>query len=535
MASQYLNKLSKDDRIKLEQKLWEQQNGKCFISGHPIDLKLDQADIDHIVPLRDNGKDFPSNFALALSHYNRSKQASDLRVARVLARLDKIRKNCAEEDRGPNLGDVLQYATGKPKDIRCTIENEQIKIVMDDGTNGSSVPIPLHTDKLSNMRYFFSVLPIHHLHHDDRINPRPIGANIRGLVEEFHRQRPQLHVALGWIESSTLPIARIRIFDGQHKAAAQILLGARELPVRVFVDPDIQVLLTTNTNAGTTLRQVAFDKSIQRKLGSEILYDRISRYKEQKGYPDDYDEFSERDLVEHFKGEQRAMMKYVVDAVRNGVTHSSENRLREYIEYSGKGYDKPISYSTIEKAVYSQLIYTKMLQTPWNYRSDFDENPRELEKSQIVRLMSVIAEKIYIRKYDDNVGTRRLEHKIQNGEDVPDSHLRAFRMAKEEILFCWIGYVRQTIEHYFANVGQLIDKDKLFQYPFPDQLWSNIENFVENLGGLPLWIDHEASSTVFGAKQTHAFWQTIFETGSSPSGHPVLAQPLNLIELISQP
>ena len=52
----------------------------------------------------------------------------------------------------------------------------------------------------------------------------------------------------------------VKVFDGQHKAAAQILLGAQELPVRVFLEPDTNVFSQANTNAGGKLRQVAFER-----------------------------------------------------------------------------------------------------------------------------------------------------------------------------------------------------------------------------------------------------------------------------------
>jgi len=47
------------------------------------------------------------------------------------------------------------------------------------------------------------------------------------LVKEFYNKRPQLHVALAWAETGSGGRTAIRIFDGQHKAAAQILLGVR--------------------------------------------------------------------------------------------------------------------------------------------------------------------------------------------------------------------------------------------------------------------------------------------------------------------
>ena len=118
------------------------------------------------------------------------------------------------------------------------------------------ITFPVYDDEISGFRSSFIDLPIEYLHYDDYINPRAIGNNLRKMVEEFHKKLPQLHISLGWIDSSQGNQAKVKVFDGQHKAAAQILLGARTLPVRVFIDPDTNLLLTANTNAATTLRQV---------------------------------------------------------------------------------------------------------------------------------------------------------------------------------------------------------------------------------------------------------------------------------------
>src|SRR5438067_7442505 len=119
MASQYLNGLAADQRKQLETKLFEVQHGNCFICERAIDLALHDGglDIDHVEPLKAGGKDDPANFALTHASCNRSKQASDLRVARVLARFGAIRDEVARENRGPNLGDVFKKYGGSTNDL----------------------------------------------------------------------------------------------------------------------------------------------------------------------------------------------------------------------------------------------------------------------------------------------------------------------------------------------------------------------------------------------------------------------------------
>jgi hypothetical protein len=203
----------------------------------------------------------------------------------------------------------------------------------------------------------------------------------------------------------------------------------------------------------------------------------------------------------------------------------------EFVDLGGRAKEKPISYSTIEKTFYSFFIFQDVLETPISYRLEEGLNPRSLEKSQITKLMNIIAEEIYIDKFDLEIGTSRIENKIQNHEDVPIEHVRAYRMAKEEIMYSWLKYLSQIIQSHFISQGQPVDDKKLFQHEFSETLWNNIRNYIKNLSLLPLWTNNTLSSTVFGGKQNYQFWHTIFTTGSSPQGVQVLAQPINLLEL----
>ena len=536
MVSPYLNGLTSDQRKDLEKQLHGSQNGNCFICGKTIDLTLhaNAIDVDHVEPLKTGGKDDPKNFALTHSSCNRSKQASNLRVARVLAQFAQIRDAASTENRGPNLSDVLARFGGAKHELCMKLEGSMVKYSLPEIGSNEVQSVPLYNDQLSGSQYFFAKLPIAYLFHDDKINPRSVGGSLSGLVEEFFKKRPQLHIPLAWTTvAGGSGSGRIQVFDGQHKASAQVLLGVRELPVRVFLNPDLDLLLTTNTNAGTTLRQVAFDKSVQRHLGSALFQDRIDRYRKDRGLPSEDEKFSERDLVNHFRGEWREMRRYVLDAVRDTITHHAENKLKEFIDFGGRGKERPFSYSTIEKTFYSFFIYGDLLDVPLNYRADEGENPRELEEDQILKLMNLIADHLYIGRFDQQIGTARVENRIQKGEDIPENHLTAHRMAREEILYGWLRFVDQIVQNYFITTGKTFQKEKLFQYRFPEPLWENIENFLVNLRRLPLWVNRDLSATVFGGKQNYEYWQTIFETGKTPQGQTLIASGgINLIKMI---
>jgi hypothetical protein len=194
--SPFLAGLSPEQRQELEDRLWERQTHSCFICDDTIDLDLHRSalEIDHVVPLAENGQDAENNFALVHEFCNRSKSALDLWVARVLARFARIEKEANREyeqkgeiDRGANLGHVLRAHKGAQHQLRILIEDSTARFsIPGDGTMPVT-KLPLYTDCLSGMRYCFAFLPISYLHHDSRINPRPIGVNLRGLIEECSR------------------------------------------------------------------------------------------------------------------------------------------------------------------------------------------------------------------------------------------------------------------------------------------------------------------------------------------------------------
>lgn len=532
--SLFLSKLKQPDRHELEHRLLSRQSGVCFLCEETIDVDLqrDMLEIDHIVPVAAGGKDEENNFALTHETCNRRKSASDLQVARVMMRFAKY-EAVAEAGQGAHLGHILRAHGGALKLLRMLREGNTIRYSIPTDNGAPILTSQVWRDRLSDMEYFFAVLPLAYLHHDQRINPRSIGANLRGLVEEFHQKRPQLHVSLAWWAPESGDEGPINVFDGQHKAAAQILLGTKELPVRVFLRPDLKVLLQANTNAGDKLRQVAFDSAVKRHLGSTLYYERVQEYQRLKQLsPDDYS-FSEVDLVRLFRGEHRELVKYIVDAARDSITRDPNNKLMDFVQWAGKGYEKPLAYSGIEKTFYSQFLHMKPIETPLSAGLEIGSNPRQLEKEQMIRLMSLFAEVFFVSQWDAELGGFKLEDRLLKGEPIPPGHLRAWRIGREEVLANVLEWVRFAIESYYAMNMEKIDKDRIMHQRMPEVLWANLENVLRNIGDLPCWVDTKLAQTIFGGKPPRDFWKKIFKDGMSPTGIQVLARGLDLKSLVT--
>ncbi len=267
---------------------------------------------------------------------------------------------------------------------------------------------PIYTDNLSNEQTCFIEVPIEYLFHDEIINPRGINNSIGKLIKEFDKQNPQLHLSLARIEEG-----KLKIFDGQHKAVAQILLGTKKLVVRVFLEPNIDRLTETNTNAGSTLRQIAFDKSIMRQLNNTLYSERVKKYQIAHSLKEDDYSFSEQQLIDFFKGDGANIKKYIIDSIKHSITNAKDNKLKDYIDFEGKAKELPISYSAFDKTILSSFVSAKLiLKTAIDSKTDEGLNPRELEINQIVRVLSILAENIYMNKFLPEVGTARVEKKI---------------------------------------------------------------------------------------------------------------------------
>ena len=121
--------------------------------------------------------------------------------------------------------------------------------------------------------------------------------NLEGLIREFGGGNPQLQQSLARIDGNV-----VRIFDGQHKTVARILLGEREILMRLFLETDPAKLMETNTRAGRQLKQIEFNARMEAKVTKSLFQLRLQQYREEHGYADDDQSFLTDELIEELLG-----------------------------------------------------------------------------------------------------------------------------------------------------------------------------------------------------------------------------------------
>lgn len=272
----------------------------CYICEEPLNGYDEQeVEYDHIY-------DFASGYSQDLSNF-----------APVHASGDPAKRNCHRGKGRRNPSEYKEYlritrrldSVSGLKDLCPKARQSSVEIDLDARTielNGTT--LPLYSQRINNVDnwYFFAEIPIEFLESDTEIQLRPLDSRILGLV--FHLKKSlQLLPSLGRLDTAT---KRIRIFDGQHKAVAQIVGNNRKtVPCLVFVDPDVNALRVTVTDAHTTFLQQRYAPShIDDKLAT-IYTERVKQFQ-----GDDPDKpYSEKDILRHEpKGRVRQFLQSTI-------------------------------------------------------------------------------------------------------------------------------------------------------------------------------------------------------------------------------
>jgi hypothetical protein len=432
----------------------------CFVDDHPIENEGD-VEFHHIKPFSEDGATETANIGAVCSEHHRRIRTLSLSEFRDQLAIDRFFEHHDQRRLDDLLGLKLS-ASGYGH------------LVMSNGDLDSQVTLhflnpdrPPQTSPVSicpatGMRYFYSVLPIEYVCNDPELQPRPLE---KKRVWELYRHlagHTQLAPAV-----CRLVAGKIMLFDGQHKSAAQIWAGRKALDCKVYIDPDVRMLKDTNLIAHDKLRQMPFFTSTLIAKYSDIFKQEWEDYLERPGSK------NESDFVVFLRVRGKTTVeakKMLQMAIEQDVIEAPENRLSEFIAERNRTRKNPLSISIMEKTFFREFIVPPPTTMEFEGQEDF----RDQEQKNLVRLMSLIAEKQLVGRWNPDANNA--------------AHQRAERIFGAGAMRAWVPMLRDVVAQLLYLFDAVNRKKVLFRV-INDQQWLVIDGRVERLFGHKIWDD----------------------------------------------
>lgn len=446
-----------------------QQHGRvCFATGHEIGFD-ESIHFDHIRAFSTGGLTETNNIAPMCSSHNLDKGTLPLLDFRAKLKLQDF---FTKGDR-LTLGHLLAYLQekgelqhyGQPistqtKDGRIVIESASF-----------SQDFQLYRCPVTGWKYFYATLPIDLLGSDDDYD-QGIGLQPRYLIFDkvfdlfrHFQNSPALQPSLGRIADG-----RIRLFDGQHKAAAILWNNHRELECKIYVEPDMRLLNQTNISAHEKFAQTRFYTSIMvLKLGSQFGQD-FEQYKNEE----DGKVKSEAGFVDYLIAKDNLTRGQAIQRFRsflyNSILEDENNRLARLVAGGNRATDdKPLTLNGLTSSLFASFLYREPV---WDNMAT-DAYKRSFEISNAVRLMNML----------DDLG---LNQWAQAAGKSDEYHLKLERLVRARFMKAWAALLMDAV----CAKLKIVDSDErakpLYRELSDDQL-NEIQSCVAKVVDWKMW------------------------------------------------
>lgn len=462
---------------------------RCFISGEVIGPD-DEIEYDHLQPHSKDGDTSIANVRIVLKEYNRRKSDQTLYEVRDNLRLERLFDSKKNHIR---LQDILDLKDLARRNIHSTRQNGSIAI--DDGHEKRV--FPLLADPILKVDYFYGRVPISWLENDDQegLQPRVIAFSRLKVIRDHLKMHPQLAPSIARLLGN-----RMKLFDGQHKLAAQILNNNLEADVKVYVSADdpleakslFDELMITNLDAHSKLKQVPFYTS--------TLLDRLSVI-----YKELLEEFistqpPESHTEEHFvhflsvskqfkKTDGKEMLR---SAIKTAALAGCA--LEKYVAEASRDASYPITIELLDRTIFPITLYLEPAQAKFTS----DQDHRSSETQNFGEIAKLLADETSIADWTPNI----------KGKELTQKQLKARRIWHKGAVLTWAPYLKSIL--YFALQAMTSnERDKLlYRQPLTDQQKHVSGLCLRRLFTHPLWNEPEGeldSLLVSARKQDDLF------------------------------
>lgn len=440
-----------------KQKVIERQGLRCFIDNHPIDAES-EVQFDHIYPYSEGGPSHIDNIAGVCRRHNREKGALLLGEYRDRLELKKF----FEGARKRRLDDLLAHKLGEGS-FGVSLPNDRsdssIKVYFDEGPE----EIVLQRCPATGEQYFFALIPARHLRNDTELQPRPLEPDRLWDLCRHLRTHTQLAPSVGRLVGDG-----VLLFDGQHKAAAQVWNGRRNVDCKVYIEPDVRQMKETNLTAHDKLRQMPFYTSTLLEKYADLAQDDWQAFLETAG-PKTESAFATfmRSRAGLTKGDAT---KRIRSLIHRDILDDSNNRLRDYIAEENRGRKTPLTMYRLEKTFLAYFVAPP----PRDDEFETESYHRDEERQNVIRFFNLIVDKTLDQRWDPDAGDA--------------AHKKADRLFSAGALRAWVPFLRDALAPAL-QLFQAEERQEIFYREMTDADFDVVAQLLDRMLSHQVWED----------------------------------------------
>ncbi len=473
-----------------QQQLLPDGSLRCFISGDVVSDQ-DEIEFDHIHPYSKDGDTSTTNIRIVLKKHNRRKSDQSLYEVRDNIRLERLFESKKNKIR---LQDILELKEVNRKSTHA-IKNGD-RIVIQDGQ--LSREFVLFHDEILDVDYFYGRLPVAWLENDDQegLQPRVIDYKRLISIRDHLKTHPQLAPSIGRLLGN-----RLKLFDGQHKLASQVLNNHIEVDVKVYVSPEsheeskklFDDLMITNLDAHSKLKQVPFYTSTMFDVLSVMYKKLLDEFISTKP-PESHTEGNFIHFLATQKQISKAKAKDMLKSVIKKSALDGSHKLAQYVAKASKDASYPMTIDLLDRTIFPSTLYLE----PSTARFMSEQDHRNSEFQNFADVTALLVQETCLDHWVPNV----------KGKTLTNEQLKARRIWHKGAVLTWSPYLKSIL--YFAL--QIMTNEEhqkmLYREPITPHQQTIISKCLNRLFTHPMWDEPEGeidSLLVSAKKQDELF------------------------------
>lgn len=453
---------------------------KCFIDGAPS-AEDEVVEYHHIKPFSEEGPSTPDNVAPVCRKHHLTIGTMSLQEYR-----DKLALEAIFDDGEPKtLDDLIRQKKGAcGQALKLEVQGDNIILYH----GNAPCMYPLHKCHATGWRFFYANIPVEFIGNDSDLQPRPLRLPSLWSLYRHFLANTQLAPSVCRITGE----GKILLFDGQHKAAAQVWAGRQTIECKVYLNPDSRKLKETNLAAHGPFRQMSFYSHELMSKYADIFGEDWAEYMEADGQKSEAGFFS---FLVKTKNKTKARARNEISlAIFNQIIEHSNCKLSGYLAEKHRGRKQPLTFARLQKTFFQNMLMPPPVEDEFESENDM----RGLERLNLVKFLNIVVEEGLDGRWSP--------------ERNDAAHRRAERIFSAGAVRAWVILLRDAINQHLHHYTD--EQRRWFFYrSIADSEFDYFRSFVKKVFAHKLWDDPDPTGEVAArlAKDDAATAKNLFD------------------------